>query len=153
MKVALDTNILVYAESGDSPAKRDILLTIMADLPREATVIPLQVLGELYNVLTRKGKWARTEARTTVLNWLDTYTTVPTTPEVLAAAADLAVEHRLAIWDAVILAASSQAGCRLLLTEDLQDGFRWGGVTIANPFASQRHPLLEAILAQAGPLS
>ncbi|TIP50920.1 MAG: PIN domain-containing protein, partial [Mesorhizobium sp.] len=36
--------------------------------------------------------------------------------------------------------------CRLLLSEDLQDGFTWGGVTVVNPFASPRHALLDALL-------
>jgi hypothetical protein len=33
-----------------------------------------------------------------------------------------------------------------MIVEDLQDGFTWGGVTVANPFASPRHPLLDALL-------
>jgi hypothetical protein len=47
--------------------------------------------------------------------------------------ADLATDHQLGIWDAVILAAASQSGCRLLLFEDLQHGFSWGGLTVVNP--------------------
>ncbi|HWB99103.1 MAG TPA: hypothetical protein VG672_20485, partial [Bryobacteraceae bacterium] len=58
-------------------------------------------------------------------------------------------DHHFGIWDAVILSAASQAGCRLLLSEDLQDGFTWGGVTVVNPFASPRHALLEALLDDA----
>jgi hypothetical protein len=53
----------------------------------------------------------------------------------MLAAADLAADHRIGIWDAVILTAASASGCRLLLSEDLQDGLTWGGVTVANPFA------------------
>ena len=41
---------------------------------------------------------------------------------------------------------ASQAGCRLLLSEDLQDGFTGGGTTIANPFASPLHALLQSLL-------
>jgi predicted nucleic acid-binding protein len=41
-----------------------------------------------------------------------------------------------------------EADCRLLLSEDMQDGFIWHGVTIANPFAHPRHPLLEGLLEQ-----
>jgi hypothetical protein len=48
----------------------------------------------------------------------------------------------LAIWDAIILAAASEAGCRVLLSEDMQEGFTWGGVTIINPFAFSPHRLL-----------
>jgi predicted nucleic acid-binding protein len=64
----------------------------------------------------------------------------------MLAAADLAVNHQLGIWDAVILCAAAEAGCRLLLSEDMQDGFIWQGVTVTNPFAASRHPLLEAML-------
>ena len=34
------------------------------------------------------------------------------------------------------VAAAAQEGCSLLLTEDLQDGFTWRGVTLRNPFAA-----------------
>lgn len=61
-------------------------------------------------------------------------------------AADLAADHQLSTWDAVVLSTASEAGCRLLLSEDLQDGFTLGGVTVTNPFASKRHPVLEALL-------
>jgi predicted nucleic acid-binding protein len=110
------------------------------------TVIPIQVLGELFNVLTRKAGKSRAEARSAILGWRDTFPVAGTTPEVMLAAADLATDHQFSIWDAVILAVASQAGCRLLLSEDLQAGFTWGGVTVVNPFASPRHALLEALL-------
>ena len=43
-----------------------------------------------------------------------------------------------------MLSAAGEARCRLLLSEDLQEGFTWGGVTVANPFAATPHPLLQA---------
>ena len=65
----------------------------------------------------------------------------------LATAAGLAATHKLGIWDAVMLASAASAGCRLLLSEDLQGGFTWDGVTVVDPFVSAPHPLLSAILA------
>lgn len=146
MKIALDTNVLAYAEGVNDADKRDIVLDLMRRLPAESAVIPVQVLGELFNVLVRKAGRPRAEVRDALLDWRDTYPTVPTVPEVMLAAADLATDHRFSIWDAVIFAAASQAECRLLLSEDMQDGFTWGGVTVVNPFASPRHALLEAVL-------
>ena len=145
MKLALDTNILAYAEGVNGAAKRDTVLELMRTLPQEAVVIPVQVLGELFNVLTRKAGRPAAEAREALLSWRDTFPVLETAPEAMLAAADLATDHRLGIWDAVILCVSSQAGCRLLLSEDLQDGFTWGGVTVVDPFASPRHALLEAV--------
>lgn len=66
----------------------------------------------------------------------------------MLAAADLAVTHQLGIWDAVIVSAAAEADCNLLLSEDMQDGFIWQGVTIANPFARSKHPLLKALLSE-----
>ncbi len=67
---------------------------------------------------------------------------------VMGEAVELAGAHQLAIWDAVVLAAAAQASCDILLTEDLQDGFHWRGVTVVNPFAEPMSPLLDAFLDQ-----
>jgi predicted nucleic acid-binding protein len=146
LKIALDTNILAYGEGVNDAEKRDAVLELLDDLPQGSTVVPVQVLGELFNVLVRKAGRSRAEARDALLAWRDTFPTVETTPEVMLAAVDLATDHHFSIWDAVILAAASQAGCRLLLSEDLQDGFTAGGVTVVNPFAAPRHPLLSSLL-------
>jgi predicted nucleic acid-binding protein len=148
LKVALDTNVLAYAEGVDDADKRDIVLELVRDLPQEAVVIPVQVLGELFNVLVRKAGRSSAEARDALLGWRDTFPIVETAPEVMLAAADLATDHHFAIWDAVILAAASQAGCRLLLSEDLQTGFTWGGVTVVNPFVAPHHALLNSLLGR-----
>lgn len=147
MRVALDTNVLAYAEGVNGVEKRDSSLVLIRSLPQETTVIPIQVLGELFNVLTRKAGRSRADAREAILGWRDTFSVVGTTPEVMLAATDLATDHQFSIWDAVILSAASQAGCRLLLSEDLQDGFTSGGVTVVNPFTSPRHTLLESLLS------
>ena len=147
MNVALDTNILVYAEGVNGAEGRGEVLDLLRRLPPESLYVPTQALGELFNVLVRKAAWKPREARAALLAWSDSFVTVQTTTSVMHAAADLAVDHRLAIWDCVILAASADAGCRLLLSEDLQDGFTWRSVTVTNPFAPARHELLEAALS------
>lgn len=149
MRVALDTNILVYAEGMNGREKRDIARALINRLQEHDIFLPVQALGELFQVLVRKGKLTRVEARKAVLFWRDTYPLVDTTEEVLLVAADLAVEHHIGFWDAVMLAAAAQAQCRLFLSEDLQDGFIWRGMTVANPFAPERHPLLEDALSKA----
>ena len=150
MRVALDTNVLAYAEGVDNLERRNAALDLVRRLPQEAAVVPVQVLEELFNVLVRKGGRSRSDARDALLSWRDSFPFVETSSEAMLAAADLATDHQLEIWDAVILSAASQAGCRLLLSEDLQEGFTWGGVTVANPFASPRNALLQALLDKGG---
>jgi predicted nucleic acid-binding protein len=145
MRIALDTNILVYAEGVNGEARQTAALQILSRLPRATTFIPVQVLGELFRVLVGKSPLSPKVAQARIASWHASFPLVETSPSILLAAVDLAVDHKLRIWDAVILAAAAEAGCRLLLSEDLQDGFTWGGVTVVNPFAAKRNALLERI--------
>lgn len=145
MRVALDTNVLAYAEGINSADRRDTALALIRRLPQDNTVVPVQVLGELFNVLLRKGGRSRNEARDALLSWRDTFPTVETSPGTMLMAADLSTAHHVGIWDAVILSAAAQAGCRLLLSEDLHEGFTWAGVTVVNPFSGSWHALLQAV--------
>lgn len=148
MKIALDTNVLVYAEGANGAGMRDKALELIQRLPPGAIVLPVQTLGELFNVLVRKVKRRPARARAAVLSWRDAYPTVETSVTVMVNATDLASDHGLTIWDSVVLAASAEAECRLLLSEDLQEGFTWRGVTVTNPFAPALHPLLGALLTE-----
>jgi predicted nucleic acid-binding protein len=147
VRVALDTNILAYAEGVNGEDMQRAALDLIRRLPPTAVTIPVQVLGELFNVLVRKGGGPRDKARAAILDWRDSFPLIETSAAIVFAAADLAADHRLGIWDSVILSAAAQAGCRLLLSEDLQDGFTWNGVTVTDPFSASRHPLLEALIA------
>ena len=152
VSVALDTNILAYAEGLNGVEKKASAIGLLERLPPESTFLPVQTLGELFAVLVRKVGRPPSEARAAILNWGDAFPLVETSASVVLSAADLATDHHFSTWDAVILAAAADAGCRLLLSEDMQDGFIWSGVTITNPFSSPRHPLLDSVLtADAGP--
>jgi predicted nucleic acid-binding protein len=146
MRIALDTNVLVYAEGANGAIMRDRALKLIQRLPPETIVLPAQALGELFNVLVRKARRRPVRAREAVLSWRDAYEVVDTTAAVIVNATDLASDHGLTIWDSVVLAASAEAGCRLLLSEDFQEGFTWRGVTVTNPFAAMLHPMLMALL-------
>jgi predicted nucleic acid-binding protein len=146
MNVALDTNVLAYAEGVNGADRKRAALDLIERLAPEMTLLPVQALGELFAVLVRKARRPPSAARDAVLSWGDAFPLIDTSNDVLAAACDLAGDHRLSIWDAIIVAAAANAGCRLLLSEDLQDGFTWSGVTVARPFAATRHPLLDALI-------
>jgi predicted nucleic acid-binding protein len=125
--VALDTNILAYAEGVIGEHRRQRALSVLTGLAADDLVVPAQTLAELFTLSTRNARWPVAKARAAVLTWHDTCLVVDTTSAVLLEAMDLAVMHQYALWDAIILAASAQAGCRLLLSEDMQDGFIWRG--------------------------
>ena len=148
MRVALDTNVLAYAEGVNGPSMKTLALELVDGLPPASVVLPVQTLGELFQVLVRKAGRSRPGARAAILSWRDAFSLFETSAASILAAADLAVTHQLGIWDAVILCAAAEADCTLLLSEDMQDGFIWQGVTIANPFTRSKHPLLKALLSE-----
>lgn len=146
MRVALDTNILAYAEGIGDAARRDGAIVLMKHLPPEHVLLPVQSLGELYRVLTSKAKRSSSSARDSVQQWADSFDVADTTWSAFQSAFDLTVDHGLHIWDALILAVAGENKCRILLSEDLQHGFTWRGVTVVNPYQLPAHPLLTSIL-------
>lgn len=142
MRVALDTNILAYAEGLGDAARCTAARQLIERLPSDQALLPAQTLGELFRVLTAKARRTPAQARDAVLSWADTFEVADSTWPAFQSAFDLTADHQLPMWDALILAVTAEQRCRLLLSEDFQDGFTWGGVTVVNPFASPRSPLL-----------
>jgi predicted nucleic acid-binding protein len=142
VRVALDTNILAYAEGVGDGGRRSATHRLLESLPATQVVVPAQALGELFRVLTAKARRTRAQARTAVLAWSDAYEVSDSTHAALLAAMDLAVEHRLQVWDSLMVNVAAESGCRLLLSEDLQHEFTWRGVTVLNPYSHPDHPLL-----------
>jgi len=148
MRITLDTNILVYAEGVNGALRADMTVELVKKLPESSTFLPVQVLGELFRVLVGRSAFPPREARAIVLRWQDAFPLIETSPPILLSALDVATDHGLSIWDAIILSAAAAAGCRLLLSEDMQEGFTWGGVTVVNPFAAKKHALLAEVLGE-----
>ena len=137
---AFDSNILAYAaglRQADADERKVAFATqfVREILSRNDVVVAAQALAELHNMLRRKGGHSSAEARQVVREYAATAHVVPTDTEVLSAAFNLAAAHHLQTYDAIILAAAARAGCDILYSEDMQDGFEWSGVMVVNPFA------------------
>jgi len=146
MRVALDTNILAYAEGVGDAHRCAGAIRLIEQLPTGLVLLPAQTLGELFRVLTGKAKRDAGLVREAIMTWADSFEVADSTWTAIQAAIDLAIDHRLQIWDALIMAVAAENRCRLLLTEDLQSGFIWRGVTVVNPFVVPSSSLLETIL-------
>jgi predicted nucleic acid-binding protein len=137
VRVALDTNILVYAEGVNGEDRKLRANTALTTYKDDDLVLPAQALAELFTVLTRKASWPAAKARAAVLTWHDACLVADTTSSILLEAMDLSAMHQHSLWDAIMLATAAQAGCRVLLSEDMQNGFIWRGVEIRNPFTGE----------------
>lgn len=146
MRIALDTNILVCAVAVNDLGKQDLILNLLAEIPPGDIVLPVQVLAEFYRVITGKAGFSRADGAILTQSWSRRHIVAGTHDHVLDRALDLSQRHQFTIWDSIIVAASVEAKCNVLLSEDLHHGFSWSGVTIVNPFHEPMHPLLEDAL-------
>ena len=146
MKVALDTNILAYAEGVGDAVRCKMARVLIEQLPVESVLLPAQTLGELYRVLTGKAKRKAAPTRNAILGWADSFEVADSTWTAFQSALDLAVDHDLQIWDALILSVAAENHCRMLLSEDLHNGFTWRGVTVINPFTTPQNTLLVSVM-------
>ena len=132
-RVFFDSNIVIYSVAQGDPRSEVALGLIFA-----GGHISIQVLNEFVNVGRRRlGKsWAEIHAI------LDTFQVSgepiwPITEETHRLALAVAQRYGLQIYDAMIVASATLAGCDTLYSEDMQDGQQIGGLTIRNPFISQ----------------
>ena len=132
-EVFLDTNILLYLLSGDR-VKADRAEALIA----AGGVISVQVLNEFASVASRKLRLPWAEIR----EILDTVRRLcrvePIRVETHDRGLSLAQRYGFSVYDSMILAAALLAGCKVLYTEDLQDGQEIDGqLTVRNPFSGK----------------
>lgn len=134
--VFVDTNVLLYWRDARDPTKQARAAEWLAQLWRERTGrTSAQVLSEYYVNVTRKldPGLAPDEA------WDDVHALLAWEPQaidgpLLERGRAVGSRYGLSWWDSLVVAAAQTQGCALLLTEDLQDGARYGGVTVRSPF-------------------
>jgi predicted nucleic acid-binding protein len=97
--------------------------------------ISVQVLNEFAAVAHRKLKMSWDEI-TDALSAIRLLCEPPIalSVNIHEAALKIAAQHGYHIYDALILAAALAGDCDLLYSEDMQDGQRFGALTISNPF-------------------
>lgn len=135
MRVFVDTNVLVYAHDADAPEKRAVALDVLERNAQEL-VLSTQVLAEFYVVVTRKlARPLSPEDAAAQVDDLAEATVVPVDADLVRSAVSLSRSAQLALWDAMVLKSAERGGCEMVLTEDLQDGFRLGDLEVRNPFA------------------
>ncbi|MDI1344223.1 MAG: PIN domain-containing protein [Pseudolabrys sp.] len=144
-RVALDSNILIYAELEPESAKGQRAAELILRAARDG-VIPVQVLGEYLRVIQRRAPAMFAEAVRQTFLYQAAFLTPPTTDAVISKASEIARDHTLQLWDCVVCAAAIDAGAKVLLTEDMQDGRSLTGLRLLNPFAPANDEAIDAVL-------
>jgi len=134
--IFVDTNIFITARDPNDAAKQARAAEWIANFWRDrAGRTSVQVLSEYYYNVTHK----LTPGIASADAWDDVQALFEWRPHpidgaLLERARDIEQRWRLNWWDSMIVAAAQMQGCAILLTEDLQDGAVFGGVTVRNPF-------------------
>lgn len=134
--VFVDSTTLIYLLDRSEPAKRQICAAWLKALIRAGKLtLNLQVLNETYWALRRKPRLGVTtaQARRLVRLFLP-YARAPLSPALIPDAWALEDAAGAVYFDAMLLSAARKAGCSHFLSEDLNDGQVYGGVTVVNPF-------------------
>jgi predicted nucleic acid-binding protein len=130
----VDTNILVYAHEGGAGEKHRRATALVQHLIEGgAAALSVQVLTEFYAVATRKLSMSSAEAEEIIADLAAVMIHRLHLQHVLGAI-QLQRRHGISWRDALILQSAIELGCRILWTEDLAHGQRFGPVTVKNPF-------------------
>lgn len=132
----LDSNILIYTDDHDAPEKQAVALSLVeTGQANRDTFVSTQTLEEYFSAATRKLKVPATTARQKIELFAQLQVVLITVDDILAAI-DVHRLHQISFWDALLVQTARRAGCTRLLTEDLQDGMRFDGLVVRNPFRS-----------------
>jgi predicted nucleic acid-binding protein len=129
-----DSNILIYADDKGEPKKQKVARELIERyFSAGLAVVSVQVLQEYFNVVTKKQKLDASVARVKV-ELLSKFVANITLPEDVLLAIDLFRLHKLSSWDSMLVRSAKQSECKILFSEDMQNGRIIDGLQIINPF-------------------
>jgi predicted nucleic acid-binding protein len=130
-RIAVDTNVLLYSLDLDAPAKLAVAAAILDRNP----VISSQNVSEFINVLLRRWSYPKEKLGLVLREVLESCVLCPTSSASYIKAIELSKKYDFQIFDAIVIASALEAGCEVLLTEDLQHmQLIENRLTIKNPF-------------------
>ena len=135
-RIFIDTNILIYAYDATAGEKHASASNLLIDLWNSRLgVVSTQVLQEFFvNVVQKIPKPIDKRIAKEIVKDLLKWHVVVINGNSILDAIDISRRYRYSFWDAMIIESAIRGNARILMTEDLQNGQKIGGVTIKNPF-------------------
>lgn len=135
--IFFDTNVIVYAHDARELGKQQQARQLLKKHTTAGTaVVSSQVVQEFCQAMLRKQGMTSNDLEL-ILNEL-LLPMMRHTPNDLfyRQALQLFSTESISYYDALIVQAALELGCTTLYSEDLQDGRRYGSLTVVNPFKS-----------------
>lgn len=133
----IDTNVFIYQLDGTDARKQRVAEGIVREaLTTGSGCISSQVVQECLNVALRKAAvpLSTSDARAYLDAVLLPLMQVMVSDALYHRALDVRERWHFGFYDSIIVAAALTAGCRTLLSEDLQHGQKLDGLAIVDPF-------------------
>jgi predicted nucleic acid-binding protein len=133
----IDTNVLIYSLDPASAPKQQRARALVTDgSTSKLGIVSFQVVQEFVNVALKKFQTVGTpgDIAAFLQGVLFPMMAVPSSPWLFRDALRLGEENQIAWFDSLIVAAAIQSRCKILYSEDLEDGRRFGDVVVENPF-------------------
>ena len=133
----MDTNIMVYHAIDQDTLKRDFSSQLVNRAIVEGCgIISYQVVQECLHVLLNDNltPLPQTLLQTYLSKVLLPLCLAHSTQQLYLSALEVKMRYGFHWYDSLIVAAALEADCKILYTEDLQDGQVIDGLTIKNPF-------------------
>ncbi|MGH9810162.1 MAG: PIN domain-containing protein [Terriglobia bacterium] len=126
---------MVYTVDPSEPEKQPIAASLLRRTIKNRTlVLSPQSLNECYRVITDRRRLLDRNAAREFIADLSESCTAPLDYAVTRLAWQIQDRTNFAIWDCLLLASASLAGCEIFLSEDMQHDHRILNVRIINPF-------------------
>lgn len=146
MRVGIDTNILVYAADPRDKTKQDVAREMIRRTALAQGALAQQCLFEFLSVTTRRLHQQPAFVVAVARKWGLILDIVVPSVDVFNEAIALMNSHQISGWDARLVATYASNGVGILVSEDLQDGGRYGSVTVINPFLAANATQLDRVL-------
>jgi predicted nucleic acid-binding protein len=131
-KVFIDTNVLIYAYSETEPDKKATTLNILENYH---IVFSIQVINEFIWVMNKKYKIDFKILQALLDRFWEKFEVTLLQKTSIDQALSIAQRYKYSYWDSLILSSALENGCKVLYTEDMQDGQTIDGtLKIENPF-------------------
>lgn len=131
-KVFIDSNLWIYLYSNDI---KGTTVKSLVDKHFKHIVISTQILGEIFNVLTKKKIKDKLQAREIICDLKETFYIAAVYPDSIDSAINISIRYGYSYWDSLVISSAIENKCTRLYSEDMQHGqIVDGTVTITNPF-------------------
>ena len=115
----IDTNIFIYSQRTDCPAKRQIAENTIGYFDCVAST---QVLNEIINIFTKKYPMPNEQVKLLLKSISELAEIVVINQTLIDHALHLHYQYKVSYYDCLMIAAAIYSGCQYIISEDMQDG-------------------------------